>query len=226
MFKKLFCFAFAFTVLHPLQAQIGSSLMVEHSPMDMTGYNAVISDQLNGPVLSNMSSFLKVGAGIDFTIEKIAVGFYLSTFNSANETRVDTAYSFQNIRFEINIGYQVLQTQKLVLEPYLGWAVNNTDYNKKYNIGYSSLSHYWNSPLNFKYFGYNLHHLNTGLRVHFQKFSINRNAEIGFSLRGGLLIPLSNGNIKFNDQKIRSENLLINQSFYVGLICSVSAKTW
>ncbi len=215
-----------FSTLQTVHAQIGASLIVEHSPMDMTGYNAVISEQLNEPVLSNMSSFLKVGGGFDFTIEKIAVGFYLNTFNSANETRVDTAYSFQNFRFEINLGYQVLQTQKLILEPYLGWAVNSTTYNKSYNIEYSTLAHYWNSALGLRYFSYNLHHLNTGLRIHFQKFSINQNAEIGFSLRAGLLIPLNNGNIKFNDQKIRSENLLLKQSFYVGLICSLSTKTW
>ena len=219
---RILLIAILFSVLPKLQAQIGVSFMAEHGPIDISGFNTVISEQLGEPVISNASAFLKLGGGFDFLIEKLTIGFYLNNFCSSQEKRVDTTYSFQNFRFEINLGYQILQNYKLVLEPYLGWAINNSSYNKTYNNSYSTLGQYWNSPLGYKQFGYNLHSLNAGLRIHFKKFYINKNSEFGFSLRGGVLIPLSNGNIKFLDQKIHPDQKLVQQSFYIGLICSIN----
>jgi hypothetical protein len=222
---RIFLFAIFFSVLPKLYAQtMGVSVMAEHSPMDISAFNAVISKQLNEPVVSSASAFLKFGFGLDFRVQKLTLSSFLNSIASSKETRLDTSYGFQNFRFEVNLGYQVLQKEKLVIEPFLGWALNNTSYNKTYDINYPSLTQYWTSPLNYKFFGFNLHNINAGLRFHFKKYPVNENAEIGFSLRTGFLIPLGNGKMRFSNQKISSDQKLVQQTFYIGLICTLSGK--
>ena len=221
---RILFLAFVIAAFQTSHAQVGASFIIERNQMDLSAYNDVISKQLGEPVISSASAFLKFGMGLDFRLNRLTLALFSNSFASTKETRSDTSYGFQNYRLEVNIGYQVLQKQKLVIEPFLGWALNNTSYNKSYGITYSSISQYWQSPYSYKRFGYNLHHINAGLRIHFQKFSVNENAEIGFSLRTGMLIPLSNGNIRFLDQKTHPDQRLIQQSFYVGLIFTISTK--
>jgi len=157
---------------------------------------------------------------------RFTLGLYLNTISANDEKFADTSYSFTNLRWEIDLGYLAFQYRSLTLEPYLGWALTYTNYNKAFNFQYNSSSGYWNSPYEDKRIRYNIHNLNAGLRIHFLQVSVNKETDIWFSLRTGVLIPFSNGNIKFLDQKIYPDQKLVLQSFYIGLICTLRNKEY
>lgn len=219
---------FLLCAIQPLQAQtLGISIMADYNPMDISGFNAVISNQLQEPVISSASAFLKLGVGFELNQEKLSMFFSLNSFSPSRHEIADTTYGFGNFRFEWNLGYRVLQRRWIGVEPYFGWVLNNTSYSKAFNQQYSSVNQYWSAPYRFKSIAYNVHYLQLGVRLHSQKISLSSNAQLGFSLRGGVLFPLGMGKIAMDGgsgQKIKAEDLMIEQPFYVGLLITLSNK--
>jgi hypothetical protein len=227
---RIFLFVLFFSVLPKLHGQtFGVSFFADYNPMDISGFNAVISEQLQEPVITNAAAFLKLGVGFEANHKKFCMFFSFNSFSPSRQQIADTTYKFGYFRFEWNLGYHILERRNIGLESYIGWVINDASYDKSFNETYSSLNQYWSAPYRFKRIVYNSHFLQIGVRLRSQKISLSNDLELGFSLRSGVLFPLGTGKIAMESgggQKIKVEDLLIEQPFYVGLLITLSTKEW